>query len=329
MSTNLSQNKKQASNSKVAIKKTINTDELPKRYVPVVEVVIRPTGLLDPKIIIKPTENQVDDVLEEVRKRVTNNQRVLITTMTKKFAEELDTYFKQLNIQSAYIHSDVETLERLDILADLRRGKYDVLIGINLLREGLDLPEVSLVAIFDADKEGFLRSSTSLIQIIGRAARHSEGQVIMYANKLTKSMEIAIKETNYRRSIQEEYNKKHNITPQSVSRDLETISDDVRNENQNVDIQKTEAKKGQNDSEFTIDSAFGRGKREINRRNLSGNRNSKSQLFGSFEEKKDTYTKELSEKKQSVDQLKEDLQIAIDAYDFEKAAAIRDLLQKI
>jgi excinuclease ABC subunit B len=161
---------------------------------------------LDPLIILKPVENQVEDVLEQVRQRIIKNQRVLITTLTKKFAEELDLYFKQINIKSAYIHSDVETLDRLDILSDLRRGRYDVLIGINLLREGLDLPEVSLVAIFDADKEGFLRSRSSLVQIVGRAARHSEGTVIMYGDKITDSMRNAIDETSRRRDLQIQYN---------------------------------------------------------------------------------------------------------------------------
>lgn len=172
------------------------------------KAIIRPTGLLDPLIRLKPVKDQVDDVLEQVRHRVENGQRVLITTLTKKFAEELDLYFKQINVKSAYIHSDVETLDRLDILSDLRRGKYDVLIGINLLREGLDLPEVSLVAIFDADKEGFLRSKRSLIQIIGRAARHVNGEVIMYADKVTDSMKNAIEETEKRREIQQAYNQK-------------------------------------------------------------------------------------------------------------------------
>ncbi len=214
---------------KIILKKSI------LRKITISEAIIRPTGLIDPLIILKPVENQVDDILEEVRVRIIKNQRVLITTMTKKFAEELDIYFKQLNINSAYIHSDVETLDRLDILADLRRGRYDVLIGINLLREGLDLPEVSLVAIFDADKEGFLRSKTSLIQIVGRAARHQEGTVIMYGDKITASMQFAIDETDRRRKIQVDYNTAHSITPQSTTRSLKTIADDVRE-----DIEKDE-----------------------------------------------------------------------------------------
>jgi len=190
---------------------TINRDKT--MNIPTIEAVIRPTGLLDPVITLRPIENQVDDVLERIRQRVNNGQRVLITTLTKKFAEELDIYLKELNIKSAYIHSDVDTMERLDIIADLRRGEYDVLIGINLLREGLDLPEVSLVAIFDADKEGFLRSKTSLIQIIGRAARHENGEVIMYAKNITDSMKEAIKETEERREKQVLYNQKHGIIP--------------------------------------------------------------------------------------------------------------------
>lgn len=167
----------------------------------VVEQVIRPTGLVDPEIEVKATENQVDDLIEQIRQRTAKGQRVLVTTLTKKLAERLTQYLQELDIKVAYLHSDIDTLERLDILRDLRAGVYDVLVGINLLREGLDLPEVSLVAILDADKEGFLRSATSLIQTIGRAARHVEGKVIMYADTITGSMRKAINETNRRRKI--------------------------------------------------------------------------------------------------------------------------------
>lgn len=189
----------------------------------VVEQIIRPTGLLDPKVIVKPAENQVDDVINEINKRVEKKERVLVTTLTKKQAEDLSEYLYSLNIKARYMHSDTKTLERIEIIRDLRLGKFDVLVGINLLREGLDIPEVSLVAILDADKEGFLRSERSLIQTIGRAARNSDGTVIMYGDELTLSMEKAIKETNRRRKIQEEYNKAHNITPKTIKKDIREL----------------------------------------------------------------------------------------------------------
>ena len=191
----------------------------------VVEQIIRPTGLLDPKIEVKPVENQVDDLIEQIRLRVQKNERVLVTTLTKKMAEDLTSYLKSLDIKVNYMHSDIKALERMEIIRNLRLGEFDVLVGINLLREGLDIPEVSLVAILDADKEGFLRSERSLIQTIGRAARNTDGTVIMYGDELTDSMEKAIKETNRRRAIQEQYNKEHNITPQTIKKDIrDTIS---------------------------------------------------------------------------------------------------------
>ena len=208
----------------------------------VVEQIIRPTGLLDPKIEVKPIENQIDDLIEQIRERTERNERVLVTTLTKKMAEDLTDYLKNVDIKVNYMHSDIKALERMEIIRNLRLGEFDVLVGINLLREGLDIPEVSLVAILDADKEGFLRSERSLIQTIGRAARNTNGKVIMYADELTDSMEKAISETNRRREIQMKYNEEHGITPQTINKSVRdtikaTVLEDVSSE---YDIKKDE-----------------------------------------------------------------------------------------
>ena len=243
----------------------------------IAEQVIRPTGLLDPKIEVKPIDSQIEDLINNIHECTKNGERVLVTTLTKKMAEELTSYLLAKGIKVRYMHSDIKALERLEIIKDLRLGKFDVLVGINLLREGLDIPEVSLVAILDSDKEGFLRSETSLIQTIGRAARNANGRVIMYADELTDSMERAIYETNRRRKIQEDYNKKHNITPQSIKKDIrESIQATFKEEQEEILSNKNEE---------------------------------------SLEETIERLTKEMMESARK--------------YDFERAAALRDLIKDL
>jgi excinuclease ABC subunit B len=212
-------------NQAIYVSATPSEYELSRSPAPAQQI-IRPTGLVDPEIIIKPTKNQIADLIGEINKRIVKHQRVLVTTLTKRMAEDLSTYLQEMGIKTAYIHSDVDTLDRGDILKDLRTGVYDVLVGINLLREGLDLPEVSMVAIMDADKEGFLRSSGALIQTSGRAARHVDGKVYMYADNMTDSMRRAISEMDRRRTVQIDYNKEHNITPESI---VKAVDEGLRN----------------------------------------------------------------------------------------------------
>jgi len=214
----------------------------------VVEQVIRPTGLLDPIIEIRPSENQIDDLIEEIQQRVEKDERTLVTTLTKRMAEELAKYLTRINVRCRYIHSDVDTLERVEIMQDLRKGIFDVLIGVNLLREGLDLPEVSLVAILDADKEGFLRSHRSLTQTIGRAARNLNGLAIMYADKITKSMQKTMDETTYRREKQIAYNVKNNVTPKALNKSLDSAL--AKNSVSTYHFQKEELRAAEPDMDY-------------------------------------------------------------------------------
>lgn len=228
-------------NQVICVSATPGDYELEKTNNKVVEQIIRPTGLLDPTIEVKKTENQIDDLIEEIQKRIEKNERTLVTTLTIRMAEELTSYLKNIDIKVAYLHSEVKTLERMKIIRDLRLGKYDVLVGINLLREGIDIPEVSLIAIMDADKQGFLRSNRSLIQIVGRAARNSNGHVIMYADTISEAMRDAIDETNRRRTIQIDYNKKYNIVPKTIIKEIrEVISNNQEVEEKTEKLSKKE-----------------------------------------------------------------------------------------
>jgi excinuclease ABC subunit B len=277
-------------NLSIESRKKYTGDLLPDEYSGVVEQIIRPTGLVDPIIDIRKSENQIADLILEIKKVIIKGQRVMVTTLTKRMAEELTTYLKEKEIKVTYVHSDVESIERVEILRDLRLGVYDVIIGINLLREGLDIPEVSLVAILDADKEGFLRSKTSLIQTIGRAARHIDGKVIMYADKMTDSMKFAIDETNRRREIQLKYNKDNNITPVTISKEIKmnaSLTREDQVEERNVEY------------EYILKH---------------------SESFGAMSAK---------EKRAYKKDLELQMQIFADEMEFEKAANIRDILKKL
>ena len=229
-------------NQVIYVSATPGDYELEKVNGQVAEQIIRPTGLLDPTIEVKPTKNQIDSLVEEINKRIDNNERVLITTLTIRMAEELSNYLKSIDIKVAYLHNEIKTLKRLQIIRDLRLGKYDVVVGINLLREGIDIPEVSLIAIMDADKQGFLRSSRSLIQTIGRCARNAKGHVIMYADNISEAMQIAIEETARRRKIQEEYNRVHNVIPKTIEKEIrDVVSNELEvKENKKAKMSKKE-----------------------------------------------------------------------------------------
>ena len=237
-------------NQVIYVSATPGDYELEKTNNKFIEQIIRPTGLLDPTIEVRPSEGQIDDLIDEIKARINKNERTLITTLTIRMAEELTNYLKDIDIKVAYLHSEVKTLERMRIIRDLRLGKYDCIVGINLLREGIDIPEVSLIAIIDADKEGFLRSERSLIQTIGRCARNANGHCIMYADKITDSMDKAIKETMRRRTIQEEYNKEHGITPQTIKKEIRDL---ISNVEENKETQTTPKKKDKKELMKMID----------------------------------------------------------------------------
>ena len=236
-------------NQAVFISATPGDYELAKVNGQVVEQIIRPTGLLDPEVEVRPTHGQIDDLVDEIRIRVEQNERVLITTLTVRMAEDLTSYLKGMDFKVAWLHHEVKTIERTEIIRDLRKGKYDVLIGINLLREGLDIPEVSLIAILDADKEGFLRSERSLIQIIGRAARNAHGKVIMYGDHITDSMKKALDETNRRRSIQITYNEEHGIVPKTIIKPIHEVVRSKETQEMTAKYMNRKTKIGKKDKE--------------------------------------------------------------------------------
>ncbi|EEH63315.1 excinuclease ABC, B subunit [Gleimia coleocanis DSM 15436] len=269
----------------------------------VVEQIIRPTGLVDPKIVVKPTQQQIDDLLGEIQERVSRNERVLVTTLTKRMAEELTTYFSERGVRVEYLHSDVDTLRRVELLRELRLGKFDVLVGINLLREGLDLPEVSLVAILDADKEGFLRSTTSLIQTIGRAARNVSGEVHMYADKITDSMRVAIAETERRREIQLAYNHENGIDPRPLRKKIQDVTDMLARE----DV----------DTQTLLQGGY---RKPQNGKNASTTASSKPERVGSKAE---------GELLELIEQLTAQMHLAAEDLQFELAAHYRDELKEL
>ena len=244
-------------NKVIFVSATPGDYEIEKSNHLIVEQIIRPTGLLDPTVEVKPTRGQIDDLIEQINENIKRNERTLVTTLTIRMAEELTAYLKKLDIKVAYLHNEIKTLERLKIIRDLRLGKYDVLVGINLLREGLDIPEVSLVAIMDADKQGFLRSERSLIQTIGRAARNANGRVIMYADNISESMQIAINETKRRRQIQEAYNQTHNIIPKTIIKEIPPIISNNKEieEKDPIKLTKEEKNKIINNIEFEMREA--------------------------------------------------------------------------
>ena len=231
-------------NQAIYVSATPGDYELEKTNGKYVEQIIRPTGLLDPLIEVRGTEGQIDDIISEIRERIEKNERVLITTLTVRMSEELTNYLKEMNIKVAYLHNEVKTLERLKIIQDLRLGTYDCIVGVNLLREGIDIPEVSLICILDADKQGFLRSSRSLIQIIGRCARNENGKVIMYADTMSEAMNEAIEETKRRREIQEKFNKEHGIVPKTIIKEIkEVVTNNMVMENKKKKVSKKEKEK--------------------------------------------------------------------------------------
>jgi len=288
-----------------------------------IEQVIRPTGLIDPEVQIRPATHQVDDLLEEIKLRVEKKERVLVTVLTKKLAEELSKYYSEKGIKVKYLHSDIDTLERVEILRDLRLGLFDVLVGINLLREGLDLPEVSLVAILDADKEGFLRSQRSLIQTIGRAARNINGFVLMYADRITGSMQIAIDETNRRRTIQKEYNEKHGITPKGIEKAIR-------------DLVTPEGLEDASDSRSTQKSFNKKEKALLAKRMLGtgagsgqGRRIDETQALDRAKELAGEYFTEFKKIERSLQLMEKDMKKAASDLDFEKAAELRDRVHEL